>query len=595
MAQVHLIGERLGDRCKGRIVFVHGLGGHWRETWTLRASGRDVAFWPKELGSHFPYAEVYCVEYNSAVHGEGLGPSDAATAVLDYIAASEEDLCSRPVVLIAHSMGGIVVKEMMTQSSRIPSADRADRDLRRKAAFAGAVVGVMFLATPHQGSSWANVLAYFFKFMASDALASLKADHSTLTAWHEAFRHVAAGNDVRLKSMVETRKMFRGFFPALIVSRRRAAAPGIDEVIPVSADHSEISKPGHAASQVFHSARAFVAARLAPGAEGLAPAADAVSSWGDPELERKTQYGTMVYTVCFVVLAFLGIWARFEACVGQTSSGADSDAPGQTSVADGIDPSHQKLDSRASALETGEESQEETRVCPDGAWAEKIQSLVDRQEFSEAYAQAIEADRKCGCRELADEDKPLPLGCENVLPLLGELSVRTKNFDTAFEVAQLDVWMCRKDGTVHCLTDTGALRRKLRAAHQFEPSTELLADVERHRICRSLYDKDVDDETCSSVSAVAFADLNDDGSPELLVAGSAMYQGSSGAHLHLFTGSEGTRRLIASLSYLRETLIGGMASELVVEESKNNKWRQFSHQSTLYTWNNAKMHYVHRE
>ena len=59
---------------------------------------------------------------------------------------------TRPLVLIAHSLGGLVVKYALFQSMKAPEPD--------KKRLAGSNPGICFLATPHQGADIAKVIVF---------------------------------------------------------------------------------------------------------------------------------------------------------------------------------------------------------------------------------------------------------------------------------------------------------------------------------------------------------------------------------------------------------------------------------------------------
>jgi hypothetical protein len=74
MAQLHFVeGSQDDSRC-GDIVFVHGLHGHWRGTWTNDAG----EFWPTWLAAEIPQAGIWSVEYDAA----WLGWTGAAMPIL---------------------------------------------------------------------------------------------------------------------------------------------------------------------------------------------------------------------------------------------------------------------------------------------------------------------------------------------------------------------------------------------------------------------------------------------------------------------------------------------------------------------------------
>jgi hypothetical protein len=81
--------------------------------------------------------------------GEDLSVPEKARRVLDKLTAA--GVGQRPVVFVTHSMGGLVVKEMLSVS-----LDEA-RAGGPRARLASATRGVVFFATPHFGSHLASL------------------------------------------------------------------------------------------------------------------------------------------------------------------------------------------------------------------------------------------------------------------------------------------------------------------------------------------------------------------------------------------------------------------------------------------------------
>ena len=144
------------------IVFFHGLqptGDYrhaWREAWQ---QGGSSACCPDTLLSHdFPAARIMSVCYDSAAweaRDQGrMDLVDIGREVANNLVVVGAG--KRPLVLVAHSLGGLVVKQVCLEL-----ADRAASSLdpavnRRAADALGAVKGMAFYSTPHAGSQLAS-------------------------------------------------------------------------------------------------------------------------------------------------------------------------------------------------------------------------------------------------------------------------------------------------------------------------------------------------------------------------------------------------------------------------------------------------------
>jgi triacylglycerol esterase/lipase EstA (alpha/beta hydrolase family) len=65
-------------------------------------------------------------------------------------------LGDRPIVLVCHSLGGLVAKQLLRTSFDLTATAESQK-------IAKAVRGVIFLATPHSGAGSANFIADFAK------------------------------------------------------------------------------------------------------------------------------------------------------------------------------------------------------------------------------------------------------------------------------------------------------------------------------------------------------------------------------------------------------------------------------------------------
>ncbi|KAL8965933.1 MAG: hypothetical protein Q9183_003611, partial [Haloplaca sp. 2 TL-2023] len=134
------------------IIFVHGLGGTSQKTWSRN---RDLDFfWPREwlpFEPGFTQARILSFGYNAhfAAHGREniLNITDFARDLLYGMKyglnqqSQELDIGKVPVIFVAHSMGGLVVKKAMILS-------RNDDQYQQTM---GSAHAILFLSTPHRG------------------------------------------------------------------------------------------------------------------------------------------------------------------------------------------------------------------------------------------------------------------------------------------------------------------------------------------------------------------------------------------------------------------------------------------------------------
>ncbi|KAK0655558.1 Alpha/Beta hydrolase protein [Cercophora newfieldiana] len=138
------------------VCFVHGLTGDRESTWT--ADGQSAP-WPKTLlPSKLDKVRILTYGYDAYIVRKGVASSnrliDHATNLLNDL-TTDRVCCNapfRPIVFVAHSLGGLVCKEAILLSRNHPEPHlRSIFDCIR---------GVIFMGTPHKGAwmaDWAKI------------------------------------------------------------------------------------------------------------------------------------------------------------------------------------------------------------------------------------------------------------------------------------------------------------------------------------------------------------------------------------------------------------------------------------------------------
>ncbi|KAJ5731165.1 uncharacterized protein N7483_005673 [Penicillium malachiteum] len=150
------------------ICFIHGLTGDRDKTWT--AHGQSVP-WPKILLPKKLNARILMYGYDAHVTRKSVASSNRlinhAQNLLGDLTA-DRGLCnasSRPIIFVAHSLGGLVCKKtiLLSQNAAEPHS---------RALF-NSVKGVVFMGTPHKGAwmaDWAKIPASIFGLVKSTNL-----------------------------------------------------------------------------------------------------------------------------------------------------------------------------------------------------------------------------------------------------------------------------------------------------------------------------------------------------------------------------------------------------------------------------------------
>ncbi len=187
---------------------------------------------------------------------------DEAAHALQVLLASE-DLRAGPISFVCHSLGGLIVKQVLRIANE-RSGDPAIAELLSR------VRQVVFIATPHTGSGKANLLERLF-FVAWPSLSArdLVANRPELRDLNFGYRELAARRAGRLAHLVYY-EMSDTLFGRIVEAD--AADPGVPACVPtpINADHVSIAKPRGREELLYAQTRQFIA--------GLSPEAQFVGS-----------------------------------------------------------------------------------------------------------------------------------------------------------------------------------------------------------------------------------------------------------------------------------------------------------------------------
>ncbi|KAI4937014.1 uncharacterized protein J4E92_001739 [Alternaria infectoria] len=153
------------DKATVDIVLIHGLGGDRTGTWTERTADaeRTPCFWPKDLlPIDLPDARIitwgYAAATIKALNVVSIAnPTQHAEKLCSELASLRVGVLDRPILFVAHSMGGIVAKKALlnSQDSNVDSIAPLVDDTR----------GIVFMGTPHCGSKSADVASFLAKIV----------------------------------------------------------------------------------------------------------------------------------------------------------------------------------------------------------------------------------------------------------------------------------------------------------------------------------------------------------------------------------------------------------------------------------------------
>lgn len=226
------------------IVFVHGLGGHFRNTWCRHHD--PSLFWPQlwlPQEPHIQQARILSFGYNAS-YGVGARSvsniNDFAKELLYEMRFGKDDngedlgIGKVPIVFIAHSMGGLVVKKAYLLG-------QIDEEYQ---AIAGSISAIIFLATPHRGTNLAKVLTKVLTASLQSPktfIAELNRSSSALEELNDQFRHVAPR--LSIASFYETEPTSIGPMKLMVLEKESSILGYPKEISrALNADHHTVCK-----------------------------------------------------------------------------------------------------------------------------------------------------------------------------------------------------------------------------------------------------------------------------------------------------------------------------------------------------------------
>ncbi|KAF5640133.1 P-loop containing protein [Fusarium sp. NRRL 25303] len=226
------------------ICFVHGLMGDRVGTWTAEGESEP---WPKALlPALLGKVRILTYGYNGGVLSNsprtGQSPADRAANNLLIDLTMERiagNASSRPLILVAHSLGGIICKRAV-----LMSYDNANSHLQ---GVYMSLKAIMFIGNPHKGlktSGWASIFTSLLGISAipKDYHLSDLDSHSMLPeVTQERFKALIEDQRDRDRPIV-TQSFFEETLAGkigLTISKESATLPG-NELIPINTSHKDM-------------------------------------------------------------------------------------------------------------------------------------------------------------------------------------------------------------------------------------------------------------------------------------------------------------------------------------------------------------------
>lgn len=273
-----------GENSKYDVIFIHGLLGSIFRTWRQADSEKErqdyTKCWPQAwLSNDIKGLRILAVDYLSAlVERKGTCIPEkrsledrGETLIQELLAAG---VGKRPVIMVGHSMGGLLIKQMLVNCAH--STDEIRKNLLDQ------IKGIVFYSVPHRGSELAR-LSYNYQRISLpsqevrelikgklDLISSLYnlrlcayfADSPRLLELHDQFSRVAASKPkIRFLSFAETDKIrigVKGVKLETILVSPESAYLGIGPFRKLPENHFNTCKPVDQSSACYLDLRNFI-------------------------------------------------------------------------------------------------------------------------------------------------------------------------------------------------------------------------------------------------------------------------------------------------------------------------------------------------
>ncbi|TKY57788.1 SERAC1 protein [Spatholobus suberectus] len=239
------------------IVFVHGLRGGPYKTWRIaeeksstsstlvekidEEAGKLGTFWPGEwLSSDFPEARMFTLKYKTNLtqwSGASLPLQEVSSMLLEKLVAA--GIGNRPIVFVTHSMGGLVVKQILHKAKE----ERFDNLVKN-------TIGIVFYSCPHFGSKLADMpWRMGFVLRPAPTIGELRSGSSRLIELNDYIRHLHKKGVLDVLSFCETKvtpivEGYGGWAFRTEIVPIESAYPGFGELVVLeSTDHINSCKP----------------------------------------------------------------------------------------------------------------------------------------------------------------------------------------------------------------------------------------------------------------------------------------------------------------------------------------------------------------
>ncbi|KAF8526902.1 hypothetical protein BU17DRAFT_82344 [Hysterangium stoloniferum] len=224
------------------IVFIHGLDGHPIQSCTTDSGKLWLYhFLPQDL----PHARILSYGYDGYTKDRNQFSNDTlnghAGGLLAKLADERHGIKNRPIIFIAHNVGGIIVKSALIAGYSC----HKDHQYRHRQIY-DATIGIIYLGTPHQGTPYNYLDTVLNESGRNDKLAKHLTEHSEWLQRQLTYDlPILAGKKITIKYFYEKRGTIatEGGRLSPLVDKDAAIVPGVNtEEIGLERNHAMLAK-----------------------------------------------------------------------------------------------------------------------------------------------------------------------------------------------------------------------------------------------------------------------------------------------------------------------------------------------------------------
>lgn len=189
------------------LIFVHGLQGGvfktWRQSDSMKNSSNYTDCWPKTwIPLDFDNCRILAVNYQTFLSNWNINCGHAHTLKERSDQLAQELRCAnvgdRPIIWVTHSMGGLLVKEMLTDIENQGESKHTYKSLVEQ------TKGIVFFSVPHKGSEMAVWSPNMQRIISpSNQVLELRKDSPMLIDLHQRFLNLAERHNIECLSFGE--------------------------------------------------------------------------------------------------------------------------------------------------------------------------------------------------------------------------------------------------------------------------------------------------------------------------------------------------------------------------------------------------------